>query len=267
MGMAIVDRGMTAQEARTGRGGASCAQRRARLLPSFGPMPPATALDCARKLRLRRAGRAAGQIDKLPVRDVGGRGARTHSRGCCTGRSPAMERKAREARPRADSATGTRRARGASPSGQGCARATLPGKQGRRSKPDRRRARWSDPEGARSSPRFNARAGGPDNRHGEGHGARTGRSTERAPGRAHRAGEQRARGAGERAHRGAVRPRARWRPVLSSTRRTRLNARVEPNARVRRLSCTGKRAGAGRRCAAESTPRAPPDGSHRADED
>jgi hypothetical protein len=64
-----VDGGMTAKEA-VNAAAEGLLRAHGQILPPFGPMPPATALDCARKLRLRRAGRAAGQIDKLPVRDV-----------------------------------------------------------------------------------------------------------------------------------------------------------------------------------------------------
>jgi hypothetical protein len=69
IGLALVDGGMTAKEA-VNAAAEGLLRAHGQILPPFGPMPPATALDCARKLRLRRAGRAAGQIDKLPVRDV-----------------------------------------------------------------------------------------------------------------------------------------------------------------------------------------------------
>lgn len=67
--MALVDGGMTAKEA-VRAASEGLLRAHGQLLEPFGPMPPSTALDCARKLRQRRAGRAASQVDKLPVRDV-----------------------------------------------------------------------------------------------------------------------------------------------------------------------------------------------------
>jgi hypothetical protein len=159
IGLALVDGGMTAKEA-VNAAAEGLLRAHGQILPPFGPMPPATALDCARKLRLRRAGRAAGQIDKLPVRDVV-EGVRLALARMLHGEITAMERTkpgkrdverirqlaraARELQALVDKDAP------APPSpGSKAAEATRHG-----------RARRSDPEGPRDGPRFNARAGGP----------------------------------------------------------------------------------------------------------